>query len=295
MQNLSMRFEKLAWAAAAAIGLGVSLLAAGCGPSGPIMNQNYLKTPPKNWVSLSPGTTEISPLLAPRLIGRSASDDFPASVEKLPVVAGVKPDYEQIAELKPDFIFYDPSLYSQADIEKLKQLNIPLYQLDGNTVDEYFQSLYKIAAATVSENTINDYITRVRSAINSAKGDAFSEPHKTVLLMPFPNSNPMIAGVNSFYADLVRCAGGDPVGPPDTNYVTISPEALMKLNPDAIIIAGDKKALTSFMSDPRFGALAALKAGRIFSIEPDLVERRGERVDTAVNGIHAGLSKVLQR
>lgn len=294
MQNQSMRIARIAGTAAAAVLLGCLLLICGCGPSGPVMNQNYLKVVPTQWVSLAPGATEISPLLTPRLIGRTASDTFPESALKLPIVAGVKPDYEQIAALKPDFLICDPALYSASDMEKLKSLNIPIYSLDGDTVEAYFKSVYAIASNTQSEVNVNDYINRVRSEMSAAKADPITVPHKAVLLMPFPNSNPMIAGTGSFYADLVRCAGGDPIGPDGNKFETISPEALIKLDPDVVIIAGGKKPLNTFMSDPRFSALRAVKQGHVFSIDADLVERRGERVDLAISGLHAGLGKVLE-
>ncbi|RYG87739.1 cobalamin-binding protein, partial [bacterium] len=52
-------------------------------------------------VSLSPSTSEVLVSNGIPLSGRTAACDYPANVKSVPVVAGVKPDYEALAKVKP--------------------------------------------------------------------------------------------------------------------------------------------------------------------------------------------------
>ncbi len=272
----------------------VAISGAGCGSPGATINPNVLKNPPKTWISLSPGTSEFMSVLNSHLIGRTASDDFPVSIKSLPIVANVKPDYEMIAKLKPDLIVLDPSLYNAGDLAKLKQLNVPMIQVTGDSVHQFIKSLYALGAATQSETNINDYVEFIRQERAAAEGDPFSQPHNVALLMVSPDSNPMIAETGSFYDDLIRCAAGNPVGPTGNQFVTIDPEALMKLNPDIIVVAAPGGNYNVLLKDPRFAGLAAVKDKHVIGIDPDLVLRRGDRVNTAIKELHQAMGSLLR-
>lgn len=245
-------------------------------------------------VSLSPSAAELLMLGTPRLIGRSASDDFPTSNKDVPVVANIKPDYEKIASLKPDVIVYDPAIYDAADIEKLKALHIPLATIDGDTVADYIKSVYRLGQATQSETGFMDYIERVNVKIQVCQSDPIVPAPKTAIVMPSPNSNPMVAGTKSFYADLVRIAGGDPVGPASNKFELINAEALLALNPDAIVVPAVKSDYSALTNDPRFAQLKGVKTGKIIGINQDYILRRGERADEALKHLHDAFIKLFK-
>lgn len=270
------------------------LLIQGCGPSGEAVNPNYLKNPPTTWISLSPSTTELMSLLNCKLIGRTASDNFPNSCLQVPIVANVKPNYELIAKMKPDAIVLDASVYNATDMEKLKELNVPILEVTGNTVDDYLKSLFALGSQMKSEMSINDYAIQVRAAKAAALGDPFTAPHNVALLMVSPNSNPMIAGTGSFYDDVIRCSGGTPVGPSGDQFTPIDPEGLMKLNPDLIVVAAAGGDYNLVLKDPRLSGLNAVKARKVVGIDPDLILRRGQRVKTAIQMLHEAMGSLLR-
>ncbi len=135
---------------------------------------------------------------------------------------------------------------------------------------------------------MSDYIERVKNEEKVCRSEPPVPRPKAALLMSMPNSNPMVAGVHSFYADLIRQAGSDPVGPDSTKFETMPVEALIALNPDVIVIASDSGEYTSLTKDPRMAQLTAVKNRKIIGIPQDYVLRRGARVDKALHNLHEG-------
>lgn len=294
MQTLMMkRSRPVFWLGVFAL-MVLTLLGQGCGSNGEAVNPNILKNPPATWISLSPSTTELMSLMNSKLIGRTASDNFPHACLQVPVVASVKPNYELIAKLKPDAIILDASVYNGTDMAKLKELNVPILEVTGDTVDDYLKSLFTIASQMKSEMNVNEYAIQVRAARAAALGDAFTAPHNVALLMVSPNSNPMIAGTGSFYDDVIRSAGGTPVGPTGNQFTTIDPEALLKLNPDLIVVAAGGGDYNILLKDPRFSGLAAVKDRHVVGVDPDLILRRGQRVQTAITMLHEAMGSLLK-
>ncbi len=244
-----------------------------------------------NCVSLRPSTTELMVIMGLRIIGRCEADNFPPAIKQTPVVAGVKPDYEAIAKLKPDSIVLDDELYSEAEIAKLKATNIEVIELKCNTIDDYRIALYKIANKVGGEIGVSEYLEKVKRQRVAAMGDPFPTPIKMVMLIPDGGGHHMIAGAKSFQADLMRSMGTTPIGPDSTKFESLNPEMLMQLNPDVIMLAGDLK---EFQKDTRFASLKAVKEGKIVGMNQDLCLRRGGRVDVCIYEGHKGLALLLK-
>ena len=238
------------------------LLAGGCGPAdqyfgGVRRAKNYGAI-----VSLSPSTTELlyttQVVSPPRLRGRTAADNYPkVGLEKAEIVASVKPDYEKIIALKPDLIAYDSDLYNAADVDKIKSIGADTFVLDATTVDGLIKEIYALGNMVGGETNLSDYVDRIIAAESAAT----STVHPTVaVIMPGEGGHHMIAGTDSFIADVVKSSGGTPVGPKGALYVPLDPELLASLNPQFIITSGDYSPL---VTDSRFKSLKAVRTTRV--------------------------------
>lgn len=263
------------------------LLFSGCREGGPQIGG----TPPtqryQTAVSLSPSASEIlrSKVMGTSLVGRTAQCNWPTVDNNIPVVMnGVKPNYEKIAQIHPGIILYDDQLYSASDVEKIKQLGIETFAITGNTVEDFIKCLYDLGRTFHAETNIMDYVENIRSAAATAAGAPPSKNLKVAVMMPGNGSEHMIAGVDSFLADAVKVAQATPVGPKGTQFVAASAEALVALNPDAIMASGDPKPL---LDDPRLQSVAAIRNRKIAQIkDPDVLLRRGGRVDKLILSLH---------
>lgn len=269
-------------------------VAFGCGPRERMIGGKVRPKTYKTAVSLSPGCTEIlrTKALLVNLLGRTASCNYPTVDPNARIVMkGTKPNYEMIAKLKPDIVLYDPDLFSDGDIAKLEELGLETFALGGATVEEFIDRLYRLGSKLGVEQVINDYVEEIRGAMSLAKADPFAKPPKVAVLLPAQGGEHLIAGTRSFQADVVRVAGGEPVGPEAPHFVTVNVESLVTQNPDVIVAAGDAKLLEA---DPRLAAVSAVKAGRVIRINPDVLLRRGARVQDLIRGVHDALVNVVK-
>jgi len=258
------------------------------------------KNPVRSMVSLAPSTTEIVASLnfSGALQGRTASDDFPPSVSAVPVVASVKPDYEKIAIIKPDFIVYDEDLYSPSDIEKIKGAAPRSMGFASHTLDDFSTELYKLGAIIGAESAASTYVDKIRAARGVALADATAKKLKGALIMVGSGTEHMIAGTDSFYADMLRASGAEVVGPKASKFVPLSPENLVEGNPDVIVVGfrfnqQDKDgntaralaAANSILKDPRFKTVTAVQKRQIVPIDENTMVRRGFRVDRFIDDV----------
>jgi ABC-type Fe3+-hydroxamate transport system substrate-binding protein len=272
--------------------LSTLLLAAGCGPADQYYGGVRRSKQYRSIVSLSPSTTEVlsatQEVNAGRLTGKTAADNYPkVGYDKVPVVSSVKPDYEKIAEIRPDLVVYDTDLYNAADVAKIKAIGADTFPLDATTIDQFETQLYSLANLVGGETNISDYVDKIEAA--RAVGSSMTTHPKVVILLPGTGSEHMIDGTGSFQADVVRAAGGDPVGPSGAHFVPLDPELLVTLNPDFIITAGDPAPV---LSDPRFQSLKAVKdKKRIVPLVADVLLRKGARVDVLITAINDAINK----
>jgi iron complex transport system substrate-binding protein len=273
------------------LGLGLALglaVFSGCNAP-PEMGGNTSRMPPDGYpmsiVSLSPSTTEIvaesgNPLI---LKGRTAYCNYPKKAEVAAIISdGAKPNYEKITEAlqrKPALIVYDDLLYTEDDIEKMKQTGAEVMALGGDTIEEYIADLYKFAKRVGSEASVAKYVENIRQRQKAAALAPAKPTPRVAILMPGDGGEHMIVGVNSFQADVVRAAAAEPVGPDADRFVPLSAETLVQMNPDVIFVTGNAEAI---LNDPRFKTVAAVQKGNVAVVKPDILLRRGWRVDKLI-------------
>ncbi len=271
-------------------------LGAGCGPKvvqrgGVLPEKRY-----RNVVSLAPGTTEIIEQYcngSQILKGRTAADDYPGSVESVPVVASVRPDFEKIKSVGADLVVYDSLLLNPQDVSKLKSLDVDTFAIDAQDVSTFITEIYRLGGLLGGETNVSDYVDRIENARSTAQGDAITPKPKVAVIMPAGGGAYFVNGTDSFLANAIRDAGGDPVGPKADRFVPLNAEEIVAANPDAIFVpvnAKDKaKAVQQalgVLNDPRFKSITAIHKGKITGFDEDVMLRRGGRVDQLIDKVH---------
>jgi iron complex transport system substrate-binding protein len=281
-----------------AVGIGAALV--GCEATAVTVGGEPNPKPITNMVSLAPSTTEIVASLSfsGALRGRTESDDYPPSVASVPVVASVKPDYEKIAVVKPELIVYDADLYSPSDIEKIKAAAPMTIGFESRNLDDFAKELYKLGSTIGAESAASSYVDKIRAARGVALADSSGNKPKGALIMVGSGTEHMIAGTDSFYADMLRSSGAEVVGPKADKFVPLSPEMLVQGNPDVIVVGFhfDQKdkdgnntralaAANAILRDPRFKTVTAVQKRQIIPIDENTMVRRGFRVDRFIDDV----------
>ena len=239
---------------------------AGCTPAAP--KPAPVGSPPSaDLISLSPAITETVALLGAesRLKGRSDWCNEPASVRALPAFGtSLTPALERIASARPARLLIDGSLGNQRD--QLEAL-APVEVLPWLTVEEVMDSTRRIGRLVDRGEAAEQLAARFRPWLRPLPAKA----HAVLLLIgdDGPETGTFwFVKEGSLHGAMLRAAGwsnavAEPVATP-----SLSAEALLRLDPEAIIVLAakpdsdaDRDRLQEAFA--KFAGLRAVRAHRL--------------------------------
>jgi iron complex transport system substrate-binding protein len=254
--------------------------------------QISIPTPPQRIVSLVPSVTEIlfKLDLEQRIVAATDYCTYPEAARKLPKVGGyADPSLESILIHKPDLIIAAADINRPALIRRLELLQIPVYVIHPQTVAETLKTIQEIGRITGTKRAGTQLVDSIKKRIERVQREVANHTPLTtiecVMLQPLT-----VAGPDTFINDIINIAGGKnavPKGP--SRYPTWNTEALLTVNPQAIIVSTYPGQPTPEEYFDNWPQLRAVKNHRIILIEADWIHRPGPRM---ILGIEA-LAKAL--
>ena len=247
---------------------------------------------PARIVSLAPSLTEILFRLdlGDRVRGVTDFCDTPPAARAVAKVGGfANPSAERIVALEPDLVVATPNIGNREAVETVRRLGIPVLVVDARNLDQLFESIAAIGAATGREAAATTLVGTLRADIDRLVGRVAGRPRPRVL-MPFSRDPYIVAGTASYPGELIRLAGGRPPDfEPDTSYPRIGLETILVWAPEVIL---EPDGGGRFAADPaaawqRWPTLPAVAGTRIHSVPADLMSRPGPRVAEAVRALIA--------
>lgn len=243
-----------------------------------------LPAAPQRVVSLTPATTELAFALGAgdRLKGRTESDDYPPQAAAVPAVASYNGVViEQVVAISPDLVIAGGNGFTaQADIDRLRTLGYPVLVVYAQDVQGVLADLRLVGRALgeagQADQLASDMQARIDGITSAVSG--FGRP-RTFYEIGY---QPEIYGPapDSFVADMVNRAGGDPVTTTDPAVFSISLEQLVAADPQLIVL-GDAAYGTcpaDVASRPGWGSISAVTNDRIEPIDDTIVTRPGPRL-----------------
>jgi len=249
--------------------------------------QLTLSSTPARIVSLSPANSETVFALGAgdRLVGGTDSDDQPPEAAALPdVVSQRKVLMEQLVALEPDLILAGGNgLTPPEDVARLRELGYPVLVLYPETVAEVLgditligQALGGDAAAKAQETVLAmgadiDDIGALAAGAATRPRTLYEIYYGPDLYAPAPDS---------FIADLVELAGGDPVTTGDPALFSLPTERLIAADPEVIVL-GDALYGTcpdAVAARPGWDVIRAVRDGAIRPVNDTPITRPGPRL-----------------
>lgn len=236
-------------------------------------------------VSLAPSITEIVAGFRGDsvLVGRTASDNRPDYVKSVTIVSNPRPDMEKLIRLQPDLILADENLLNPADLEALKKGNWKFVSFKIRTVADWEDMLWKIGSLLQHQMQVSEMVDEAEQARKTAQTDPPNPKPKVLVAMG--GSKPWVAGVDSFQADVVRNAGGEPIGPPGDKFVQSNPEQILLWNPDVVFCSDSPAGYTG----AAWSGTTAVKKKRVIQIQPDILLRPGSDVPKLISAMYREL------
>jgi iron complex transport system substrate-binding protein len=250
-------------------------------------------------VSLAPNLTEniFAVGAGDRLVGVTTFCNYPEAAKSIAKIGDtMSPNMESIVALKPDVVFVSTASQIEAFMNTLDANGIAVYVTNPmslkTVIDELNQLAIIFGTEQTAKNLINDLASReaaVRDALGTFPVDdedekSYDKRIGTVRVFVQISKEPLFTvGKGAFLNDLIETAGGKSVtANVESAYPKLSKETASALNPEVIILSDsedNKEPNEVFENSP------AVKNGRVYKVNADLLSRPGPRLVDALEQI----------
>lgn len=255
---------------------------------------------PARIVSLTPATTEILFAIGAgqRVVATTDFDDYPPEVVSLPHVAsytGV--DVEKIVGLEADLVIAGGNNFNPPEaIARLRSLGIPVlvvYAPDTETILRDIELIGRAVGRAEPATTLAEAIRHDFEAVRTATAGL---PRPRVFYELDATNEIYGPADDSFLAEMIKLAGGEPITTGSPTVFSISLEKLVAADPEVIVLGDAAYGVSPEVvrSRPGWGAMTAVRTGAIRPVNDILVTRPGPRIALGLRelalAIHPGLA-----
>lgn len=251
-----------------------------------------LSQPPNRIISLSPGNTEILFALGlkDKIVGVTTyCDEPPEALEKEKIGNVTEIDLEKILTLQPDLILAS-SLTPEETIDRLHELNLPVFTLKSETIDQVIEDIAKVSVLSGVELSGSALIKTMKDNLKKITDltQLIPNQQKPLVFHIIWHDPIWTAGSGTFINEFITFAGGKNVAEDIQGYSTIDFEEILRRNPSIITVIKDhgkneENQLYQFVTtDNRLRSVTAVKNNRVYLVDSNLVSRPGPRVILAL-------------
>lgn len=251
-------------------------------------------------ISLAPSVTEVifAAGAGDKLVGVTTYCNYPAETASIEKIGDTQtPNVEKIIVLRPQIVFVSTDSQLQAFMQTLDQQSIAIYVTNPKTLDDVFKNVREVGellgtseradAAVISLAGRASFIRHGSNYDREATPSSAKE--KTRVFIQISNEPLFTIGKDSFLTELVDQAGGLSVTKDvPSGYPKLSKETAAALKPDVIIISdsSDNSGPNTAFKDSN-----AVKKGRVYRINADIISRPGPRLVDALEEIASKLKE----
>lgn len=243
--------------------------------------QVTLDKKPERIISIAPNITETIAALnaADRLVGRTEYCDYPESIKSVESIGTLQePNIEKIVELKPDIVIASTHFKKEV-VEKLEQMNVKVAVLYGaETFDGVYETIGNVAKLIGEEEAgakiVSDMKKKVSDVTEKVKN---ADKPKTYYVVGFGQTGDYTAGKGTFIGELIGMAGGTNAAG-DVEGWKYSLEKIVENDPDIMICSKFFDAKKGIEATNGYKDLRAVKEGKLFEIDNNLLDRQGPRL-----------------
>lgn len=237
-----------------------------------------LESEPQKIVSVAPNLTELVYELGAGdlLVGRSDYCDYPKEVSAEESVGTITtPDIEKLVSLEPDLVLVSTH-FDEENTKKLTELNVPVLILyEEDSMEGVYDMVETLGTALNRGAQAEECVNRMQETIAEAEGKVKGLEKPTVYyVVGYGEYGDYTAGGDTFVGKMLEAAGGDNIAKEVTGW-SITLEEIIEKDPSIIIIGESMK--DDFMSSPNYSDLTAVKEGRVYGIDNNLLDRQGCR------------------
>jgi len=245
-----------------------------------------LAAPAQRIVSLAPHVTEL--LFAAgggaRIVGAVSYSDYPPQATSIPRVGDNKSlDLERIVAMKPDLIVVWRHGNALRQIDRLRELHVPLFFSEPHRLDDIAVTIDKLGILLGTSTEANNASNAFRHEITNLRVRYANQPPVSVFYQVWDDPLMTLNGTHIVSEVIELCGGRNAFADLKPLVPTISTEAVLAADPEAIVTAtpgatSSEHALPSLNTWRKWPSMKAVARGNLFGIDGDLINRPTPRL-----------------
>lgn len=255
---------------------------------------------PQRIVSISPACTEILFALGleDRVVGVTQYCDYPPEAAEKPKIGTfTTPNLEAIMALQPDLVLSTGGVQTDT-LDRMDQLGLTVYAVNAATFDKTVEDIRQVGEITGTsaraEEIARDMEDRAAAIdLEVEESQATGKGRPRVFYEIFYENSVWTAGSSSIISDLIDRAGGENIAAVESaDYYEFSVERLIAENPQVYLVGSGSMADPGDITGRQgWDRIAAVKDGRVYVIDENLVYRTGPRLIDGLEAIHDVISQ----
>lgn len=236
---------------------------------------------PERLITVAPSITEVIFALGQQefLVGRTDFCDYPNDVKDIDAIGTLRnPNIEKIIELEPELVIASTH-FSEEVFDQLKNLGIKVIVLNPN---DSFEGVYDVISTIglilnvndVALEIVNDMKATVEEVMDKVKNQ---EKPRVYYVVGYGEFGDWTAGRGTFINEIIEMVAGVNVAN-DVEGWSYSIERLLEHDPDMLIVSDKGNVKEDIALANGYEDLTAVKEGRIYEINNNLLDRQGPRL-----------------
>lgn len=227
--------------------------------------------PPRRIVTIFASNTEMVAALglADRIVGIEAFTRFPPEILGKPLVGGrLGFSVDAVVDRKPDLVVVTPARQAANQlVDPMERLGIPILVLLHRRVPEILDNIRLLGTICGVPERGDVLVAQLGARLDRVKQRVAGRPAPSVVMVTgrLGSGLLLIARPGTYTGDAVILAGGRFALDGGT-IAQVSPEAILKADPDVLLFAGGEKDLKELIARPGWVDMRAVRAARAFTV-----------------------------
>jgi len=257
------------------------------------------RAPPQRLVTLAPHLTELvyAAGAGERLVGTVDTSDYPAAARGVARIGDVTHiDAERLIALKPDLVLIwgDGSPAEQHAL--LKRLGLPTLSLAQHHLADVADTLEELGRVFGTEATADAAAAALRAEFQALKARYAGAARLRVFYQVWSTPLYTLGGSHVATEMLAVCGAENVFRDQPQSAFMVDEESVYARDPDALALAGTPAESAAWLKRWQGRApLRAVRAGAVFTLDPDLVNRMGPRIAAGTRALCERLAQVRAR
>lgn len=244
---------------------------------------------PKSIITLIPSNTEILFALGldKEITAVSDNDDYPEAATKKEKIGGMEFDTEKIISLNPDVIFAHETL-SEAGLQQLRDAGLKVFVVkNAGNFDETYKTIEQIGHITGKADEAKKITEDMKVKVKEVQAKVKDVKQKSAFVETSDEPDIYTVGKDTFMQEMFDLANIKNVTADLTGWPKISPEEIVKRNPDTIIVNYNyvKGIVEKVKKRQGFDSITAVKNDAVVQVDVNLTSRTGPRLAEGLEGI----------